>query len=390
MTTPLRVAVDLTVVSDGDRGGVARFALGMTEALAEREHVTVLPLAPTAIPDLALPVHRITGRGQVARTQVGIPSLLRSLDADVLLSPANRGLPVVSPCPMVLVLHDVFDWEPTLSHSRDQRDPVKFAAASTVAFSRASLIVTMSDFVAGMVRRRLGIDEERIRVAPGGVDARFFDDPGGEAIGHVRTAYGVIPGSVLHVGSLRARRDLPTLVRAVASLPAEVVPRLVLAGAGPEEESLRSMARMIGVSDRLHLTGFVDEADLPAVYRASSCVVLAGSGEGFGLPVLEAMAGRVPVIAARAGALPEAVGRGGLLFPAGDHPALARHLRELLTSPREAERLRVAGLDQARRFTWAKAARKMDDVLREALQPSFGARVKSQLGALRSLRRWLS
>lgn len=389
MSTPLRVAVDLRAITSGDRGGVARFALGITDALAQRPNLTVIPMAPDDIPELDVPVHRIPGRAGVAQEQVALPAQLRACNADVLLSPANRGLPVVSPCPMVLVLHDVFDWE---QHQRphDERDSVRFAASSTVALSRAGLIVTMSQFVAGMARRRLGIEEERLRVVPGGVDQRFFDYPGVDAVDHVRGAYGIKPGSVLHVGSIRARRDLPTLVRAVASLPEEVVPQLVLAGSGPEEESLRSMARMLGVADRLHLTGFVDDADLPAVYRAAGSLVLAGTDEGFGLPVLEAMAARLPVIAARAGALPEVVGRGGLLFQAGDQASLARSLRDLAEHPGDAERLRAAGLEQARQFTWDRAAHAMEDVLRAALTPPLGARIKTQLGALRSVRRWLS
>ncbi len=387
MTDPLRVAIDLRSVTEGDRGGVARFALGITEALAQRDSVVVIPFAQGDIHSLSVPVHHISAARAGAKDHVALPTLLRNVDADVLLSPANVGLPLISPCPMVLVLHDVADWEAEPESGGDSR--VRSVATSAVSLGRAALIATLSDHAAGMIRRRLGIAEDRIRVVPTGVDECFFQDSGEEAVERVRSSYGVIEGSILHVGSLRSRRDLPTLVRAVSSLPAEIAPRLVLAGAGPAEESLRSMARMIGVADRLHPTGFVDEADLPAVYRAAMCVVLAGTAEGIGLPLIEAMASGTPVIAARAGALPAAVGRAGRLFPAGDAPALAKQLRDVLGSDAERERMRRAGYEQASEFSWDRSAREVEKVLREAAEGSTRDRAKAQLGGLRSIRHWL-
>ncbi len=390
MSTPLRIAVDMRRVADGDRGGISRFAIGVTEALTRRDWLTVLPFAHADLPvELPVEVHHLGGGREATREQVALPSLLRRLKADVLLSPANRGLPLISPCPMVLVLYDVAEWDRTLVAAPEGGAATRFAYSNAVSLSRAARIVTTSEHSAGAIRRRLGIDEERIRVVPGGLDGRFLDDPGVDAVARARELYGVIPRSILHVGSLHVRKDLPTLVRAVSQLPASVAPRLVLAGSGPEEESLRSMARMIGMADRLHLAGFVDDADLPAVYRAAGCVVLAGTGEGFGLPVLEAMAAGTPVVAARAGALPEVVGRAGKLFTAGDAPALAAHLRNVLDSPDEAARLAREGREHAASYSWDRAARGIEAVLREAVAQPRRKRRGEQAGSLRSLTRWL-
>ena len=390
MSTRLRIAVDLRRVADGDRGGISRFAIGVTEALAQREWLTVLPFAHRDLPvELPIEVHRLGGGREVVREQMALPALLSRLDAEVLLSPANRGLPLVASCPMVLVLYDVAEWDRALVPAPEGGAATRFAYSNAVSLSRAARIVTTSQHSASAIRRRLGIDEDRIRVVHGGLDEQFLADPGLDAVSRARERYGVIPGSILHVGSLQARKDLPTLVRAVASLPASVAPRLVLAGSGPEEESLRSMARMIGMADRLHLAGFVDDADLPAVYQAASVVVLAGTGEGFGLPVLEAMATGTPVLAARAGALPEVVGRAGRLFPAGDETALATHLRAVLGSRDEAARMSAEGRAHAATFSWDRAARDIEGVLREAVALNRRTRVGEQLSSLKSLTRWL-
>jgi glycosyltransferase involved in cell wall biosynthesis len=118
-------------------------------------------------------------------------------------------------------------------------------------------------------------------------------------------------------------------------------------------------------------------------------VVLAGTGEGFGLPVLEAMAAGTPVVAARAGALPEVVGRAGRMFTAGDAPALADHLREVLGSPDVATRMVAEGREHAASYSWDRAARGIEGVLREAVSLTRRERAGSQFGSLKSLTRWL-
>jgi len=390
VSTPLRIAIDLRRVADGDRGGIARFAVGVTEAMARRDWLTILPFAHAELPEeLSVEVIHLPGGREASREQLAIPSLLRTLNADVLLSPANRGLPLRSPCPMVLMLYDVAEWDRTLVAAPQGASAARFAYSNAVSLSRAARIVTTSEHSAGAIRRRLGIDEERIRVVPGGIESRFLVEPTHQAIEDARGRYGVIPGSVLHVGSLQARKDLPTLVRAVSQVPESIVPRLVLAGSGPEAESIRSMARLLGVADRLHLAGFVDDADLPAVYHAAACVVLAGTGEGFGLPVLEAMAAGTPVLAARAGALPEVVGRAGRLFPAGDSAALAAELTDILGSPDTAARMAADGREHAATYSWDRAARGIEQVLREAVAAGRGGLARQQLASLKSLTRWL-
>jgi glycosyltransferase involved in cell wall biosynthesis len=339
--------------------------------------------------ELPLEVRHLGGGRELTREQAALPRLLSRLRADVLLSPANRGLPLVSPCPMVLVLFDLAEWDRTLVAAPRGAAAVRFAYSNAVSLSRAARIVTTSEYSRGAITRTLGIADDRIRVVPGGIEERFLADPGDEAVARTANRHGVAPGSVLHVGSLQPRKDLSTLVRAVAALPAALAPRLVLAGTGPEAQRLRALGDALGLGDRLHLAGFVDDDDLPALYRAAGCVVLAGTGEGFGLPALEAMAAGTPVVAARAGSLPEVVGEAGRLFPAGDPAALATTLQDVLGAPGVAAGMGAAGRARAAAFSWDRVAQDMDRVLREALDMGRSARAWSEVRSLRSLPRWL-
>src|SRR5262249_38689261 len=147
--------------------------------------------------------------------------------------------------------------------------------------SRAARIVTISDHAAASIAERLGIAPGRIRVARCGVEPRFFlNELDDEAVRRAAERHGILPGSVLSVGALRSHKDQPTLVRAVGALRADVVPRLVLAGRGPEQPHLRRLAVDLGIAERVTFPGFVDDEELPAVYRAAACVALPSRAEG--------------------------------------------------------------------------------------------------------------
>ena len=118
----------------------------------------------------------------------------------------------------------------------------------------------------------------------------------------------------------------------------------------------RRIAAELGIQDRVHLTGWVDEEDKPAMYSAAVAFVFPSHYEGFGLPPLEAMSCGTPVIVSNRSSLPEIVGKGGLCVDPDDADALAGAMRQVLSDSSLRERLRTAGRMQARRFSWRKTA----------------------------------
>lgn len=162
---------------------------------------------------------------------------------------------------------------------------------------------------------------------------------------------------VLCVAAKRPHKNLMRLLGALALIPPERRPVLVLPGyRTPHEDELRDRATELGVLRDVRFLGWVDPADLEGLYAAAACFVLPSLFEGFGLPVLEAMARGLPVACSGIGALREVAGDAALLFDPESEPAIAAAIGRLLADPRERERLRIAGRERAGRFTWAATA----------------------------------
>jgi glycosyltransferase involved in cell wall biosynthesis len=129
-------------------------------------------------------------------------------------------------------------------------------------------------------------------------------------------------------------------------------------------DEVRSAVRRLGLERRVELAGYVEHEGLASLYRGAACLVFPSRYEGFGLPVLEAMASGTPVVATTAGAVPEVAGEAAILVEPGDPAALAEGIGQALA---DRERFVAAGLERARQFSWAEAARRTLAVYRELL-----------------------
>jgi glycosyltransferase involved in cell wall biosynthesis len=221
---------------------------------------------------------------------------------------------------------------------------------------RARLVITGSDFARTEIVEALGADPARIEIVPLGVGEPFSPDADAAA---ARAAFGLERPYVLTVGSRIARKNLAALARASDALRAQGID-LVAAGSG--------RAYMNPGASPVRDLGYVDERVLPGLYAGAAAFALPSLHEGFGLPVLEAMASGVPVVASNRGALPEVCGNAAILVDPTDATALAEAILAAIGD----ERLRAAGLARARTYTWERTVRETDALIEGLLRGASG------------------
>jgi glycosyltransferase involved in cell wall biosynthesis len=223
---------------------------------------------------------------------------------------------------------------------------------------RAGRVIAISEAARADMVATLGLDAARVDVTPLGVRVPAVS-PTGALPSSLRL--GARP-FVLCVSQKRAHKNLAALVRAIAGLDAA----LVLPGSpGPYEDELRRLADGLGVAERVHFPGWLEQGQLEELYRRAACFVLPSLEEGFGLPVLEAMARGVPVCASNASSLPEVVGDAGLLFDPHDVDDIRAAIARLLRDPGD---LGERGRQRAREFTWRRTAEATLASYRRALE----------------------
>ena len=318
--------------------------------------------------DTRRPVQRILWE------QTALPAAARSARLDLLHGPVNVN-PLFSACPSVVTIHDLSFMRypqafPRLKRAylRSQVQLSVRAARRVIAISRA----TQHDLVT-----LFGVDPARIDVVYNGVDAAFSPAPAQE-VEEFRARRGLPARYILHLGTLEPRKNLTRLVQAFARIKAQETAspdlKLVLAGGkGWFYDSLFAEVARLGLEGEVLFPGYVDDADLVWWYRAATAFAYPSLMEGFGLPVLEAMACGAPTVTSNASSLPEVAGDAALLVDPGDVDALAAALARILQEPALAAELRHRGLAQAARFSWQRTAQETAAVYRKALrQPGGG------------------
>ncbi len=245
-----------------------------------------------------------------------------------------------------------------------------FRRTAKLVLRRARRIVVPSVFMADRLVALLDVDPARIEAVPHGVSGTFTSVQPDHDIAAICARFGVEPGRfAVCVGWVSTRKNLVPLIRAMAELPGEAIPLVLVGPDGRGAETVDAEIARLDGSVRVIRTGFLSDLEAAALVRAAAVLLHPSLGEGFGLVPLEAMAVRTPVIAARASSVPEVVGQAAILIDQPTEPkAWGDALMELMGSTERRAELAAVGERWAATFSWERAAKAMlqiyDDVAR--------------------------
>jgi len=373
----VRVAIDAHLLSDQQSyrsAGVSNYSVELLRALGALvlETQTQSDRAPVELfaylharrfttPGIQLVRSRLPLENPLARIvweQSLLPLHLRRKRASLVHGLVNV-LPLTASCPGVVTVHDL-----AFVRTPETMRPMKriyLTALCRASVHRAAHVIAVSHQTAADLQHFFGAAPHRITVVHNGVAARFTPRSA-EAQAAFRRRRGLPPRYLLYLGTLEPRKNLEQLVRAfaqwraVTSAAAHDV-RLVLAGAkGWHYAEIFRSVEALGLTEQVLFPGFIPGDELPDWYAAATAFVYPSRFEGFGLPVLEAMACGTPVVCSRAPGVSEVAGDAALTFPVHDDAAIVAALEVVVNQTAARQALAARGLAQAARFTWRRSA----------------------------------
>ncbi|MBZ5493471.1 MAG: glycosyltransferase family 4 protein [Acidobacteriia bacterium] len=365
----MKIAFDLRRIGNP---GIGRYMKCLTESITaqapEHEYLLILPPqsehlvhAPNA-QKLCTPLKYYS-----FREQFELPRILSRYKVDLLHGP-HFLLPLVRPCPAVATIHDVIYMAcpedlPSLAGR------LYYRVMMTACSRMATCLITDSKYSKDEIVRYLHADPARIEVVYPAVDP-FFESPADhDQIASVRARFGIDRDYLLSVGIYKPRKNYARLLKAFQLLhKSGIHSQLVIAGPlGKGEPILRGLARELGIAEHVIFTGFVNDADLRALYSGARVYVCPSLYEGFGFTVLEAMACGTPVVCSSATSLPEVAGKAALYFDPNKPEEMASQLRRAVSDESVRTSLISEGRTNLLRFSWDETARQTLEVYHQAL-----------------------
>jgi glycosyltransferase involved in cell wall biosynthesis len=362
----LRVAIDAHSIGT-KLGGNESYATNLIEALAlidRSNDYTLYVTTPEANDRFndRWPNFRVrTTRPHtpLIRIPITLSAELRKNPVDVLH--VQFTAPPFCPCPVVVSIHDLSFEHLPQTFNRRSRTQLRLTVRHSAR--RAAHILSLSEHTRRDIAETYSIDEAKITAIPLAAPTHFGPVQDAREVQRVRHNYGIEGEYVLSVGSIQPRKNLARLVRAYGSLLTRYeknrLPKLVLVGkcAWLYDETLRAL-QDTGIRDSVILTGYVPEADLPALYSGCIGFIYPSFFEGFGLPPLEAMKCGAPVIVGNRTSLPEVVGEAALTIDPYNENEISSAIEQIVNDSDLRDKLRVKGFQRVKEFDWQETARR--------------------------------
>ncbi|OJX41181.1 MAG: hypothetical protein BGO78_00055 [Chloroflexi bacterium 44-23] len=308
------------------------------------------------------------GRGwRILAEQLYYPRLCQRFNAEIYHG-LHYSFPLMGSTPKVITIHDLSFFVLPKKHNFLKRLYFPFFIRKANKLARHILVV--SENTRQDLLKYTDTDPEKITVTPLGVDQIYFDPVSPENKDAIREKYGLPPIYILFVGLIEPRKNVPLLIdtylKLMESDPSDV--DLVIAGRwGWQSREFLNQYEPHPYFSRVHFPGYIENADLPALYQMASLFVYPSSYEGFGLPVLEAMASGLTVITTKVSSMPEFVGTAGMMVEPNNSELLKAAMKTLLADKPERDRLGALAKLIAQEYTWKKTAEKTISAYKKVL-----------------------
>jgi glycosyltransferase involved in cell wall biosynthesis len=372
----MHICLDISAAL-GQDAGIGRYARELALALHalpdhpeltlfhNRQSMHRMPAALATLPRINVPLGNRSWRAFLL-SGTTLPAPYRTAIEQTDLFHGTDALAPYLKTPTVITIHDLSTTLFPEHHTRMHR---LFAHISLPRMARrASAIIADSESTRHDVITHLHIEPSRVHAIHLAVNhIRFYPRDPVEARSKIAQALNITTPYILAVGTLEPRKNLITLLKAYAQLPADA-PMLVLAGAhGWVDSPLFAAVQRLGLKQRVHFTGHVADELLPSLYSAAQVFVYPSLYEGFGLPVLEALACGTPVITSNTSSLPEVAGDAAILVDPNNPDQLTDQIKRLLSNQNLRAELSTRGPARAQQFTWQRTAQLTVDVYRQVL-----------------------
>ena len=381
----MRIAIDARFLTHPQVGGYKSYTTNLIQALLTQDSGDEYLLYVDREPPDGAPVHRGNVTVDVVpraggwlsvplREQAQLPARVRHHAPDVVHFPCATAPWQLLPCPLIVTVHDTIEFLERPRLSLPLRESARrvlmnryYRSAQRVASRRARVIITDSLHSKRDVVRTLGADERTIRVVPisHGPEFRPLPEEDREAVAQ---QYGLQSPFVLALASTSPRKNAGGLLRIYERLPRAVRARYQLVVVWSHallQPAVRAKTERLGLDSHVRFLPQIARDDLVRLYNAAEVFVYPSKYEGFGLPVLEAMACGTPVVASDRTSIPEVAGEAAALVDPDDEDAFAETLQRVIDSPERRAAMREAGLARAAQFSWDRTARMTHEIYRE-------------------------
>lgn len=301
---------------------------------------------------------------RLAWEQIDLPKVLKEHNIDILHNPMNFGLPVAPGCKSLVTIHDVIPAVLKSQYLKTWIEQIYYKLAMGVSTGRTVGIITDSYFSKNEILKHFSVSPKKIRVIYLGCSEEFSPITDSIRLTKVRNKFGLHRPYVLTIGGNEPRKNVERLIDIFSRLSDTLKFDLAVIGGSWRGASLGTNAQ--GANNIFYL-GSVDQGDLISLYNMAELFVFPSLYEGFGLPVLEAMACGTPVAASNSSSIPEVAGEAAMLFDPLDGEGMYKMISGILNSREAKEELRLKGLERVKMFSWKNTLDQTMEVYREAL-----------------------